>query len=378
MNELTLLRELRSDQDGPSPDALTAGRAAMFERIGREVDPATTVQPARRHRARVVRGLSALAAGGLIAGLVFSDVVGLAGWRGGADAAAAAVLEQAAKAAVTFDDLIVGPGEYLLVETEGVRVADGQGADGGAIVSYRYRERGQLYVPADRDDEWVWVRPHSDLVEVLTPGGEQLIEDYFASIRKERGDEPELLRAPGGAFYGSASDSQWGDFDTMPRDPYRLLNHIYRVTLGAGPSPDGEALVFIADTLRQGTAPADLRAALLRAAAMIPGVTVTDGQAALDGQLGVAIGRLEPVNGLRQEIIIDRESGRLIGEREISISGHPEIPLNAGDVFRWSTVSTSVVPTAPAGGTPNGGLDVMGCVPGDQAGGWQCPAPGGN
>lgn len=377
MDELTLLRELRSDQDGPSPEALTAGRAAMFERIGREIDPATTVRPAPRRRAWVVRGVSALAAGGLITGLVFSDVVGLAGWRGGADAAAAAVLEQAAMAAVTFDDLVVGPGEYLFVDTEGVSLADSQGED-GFRVAYRFRERSQLYVPANRDDDWVWVRPPSELVEVLTPGGEQTVDDYFTSIREEWGDEPERLRAPGGAFYGRASNSQWGDIDTMPRDPYRLLNHIYRVTLGAGPSPDGEALVFIADTLRQGTTPADLRAALLRAAAMIPGVTVTDEEATLDGQLGVAIGRLETVNGLRQEIIVDRNTGRLIGEREISVSGHPDVHLNAGDVFSWSSVRTSVVTTAPAGGTPNGGLDVMGCVPGDHAGTWQCPPPGGN
>lgn len=377
MDELTLLRELRSDQDGPTLEALTAGRAAMFERIGREVDPAAAPPRARRRRAWAVRGVWALAAGGLVAGLVFTDVVGLAGWRGGADAAAATILENAAVAAITFDDLEVGPGEYLFVDSEAVHVGSMQEED-GLLVSFRFRELSQLYVPADRADEWVWIRPNSEFVEVLTPGGDQIVDDYYASIRQERGDESERLRASGGEFYGTASDSQWGDYDSMPRDPYRLLNHIYRVTLGAGPSPDGEALVFIADTLRQGTAPADLRAALLRAAAMIPGVTITDEQATLDGQTGVSIGRLETENGLRQEIIIDPDSGRLIGEREISVSGHPDMHLEPGDVFGWSTVRTSVVAAAPAGGTPNGAFDVMGCVPGERPGSWECPAPGEN
>ena len=121
---------------------------------------------------------------------------------------------------------------------------------------------------------------------------------------------PELLRARNGAFYGSSGWWIATDLSKLPRDPYRLLNSIYKQTVGQGQSVDGEALVFIADLLRTGVVPADLRAALYKAAAMIPGVTVTEGQANLDGRTGVAIGRLEegPAK-TRQELIIDPGTG---------------------------------------------------------------------
>jgi hypothetical protein len=47
-----------------------------------------------------------------------------------------------------------------------------------------------------------------------------------------------------------------------------------------------EAFVTIADGLRTGVVPADLRAALYKAAALIPGVTVGDRQATVDGRTG--------------------------------------------------------------------------------------------
>ena len=221
----------------------------------------------------------------------------------------------------------------------------------------------------------MWIRPTNTLVDVLTPGGDDLVERYYASINEETGGEPERLRAAGGAFYGNTSDSQWGDYDSMPRDPYLVLNHIYLMTLGAGPSRDGEALVFITDTLHQGTAPADLRAALFRAAAMIPGVTITEERAELDGSVGIAVGRFESKNGLRVELVFDPATGQLIGEREVAVEGYPEEFVEPGDVYRWSTVRMSVTDRAPAGGTPNGAFDLMGCTPGDQPGAWNCPPP---
>lgn len=373
MNELTLVRALRSEQDEPTAAALTAGRAALFERIAVEVEPNGEPVPkaAVHRRRRALRGLSALGVGALLAGLVLTDIVGLAGWRGGADAAAAAVLERAAVSAITFADPELGPGQYLHIESELVHPINGAEED-GEVFHYLNRARSELFVPADRDDDWVWVRPPVSLVRVLTPGAEEKIARYYEEVQEGGG---ELLRAPGGSFYGLTSDSQWGDYDDMPRDPYRLLNHIYRITLGAGSSPDGQALVFIADTLRQGTAPADLRAALLRAAALIPGVTITDDHANLDGERGIAIGRLEERNGLRNEIIIDPDSGRLIGEREITVTGDPDSGLPAGAVYSWSSVRTDVRDAAPAGGTPNGSSDERGCIPSGFNGEWTCPPP---
>jgi hypothetical protein len=78
----------------------------------------------------------------------------------------------------------------------------------------------------------------------------------------------------------------------LPRDPKALLDLIYSRTKGAGISPEVEALVTIADTLRTGIIPADLRASLYKAAALVPGITMVDRQATLgtlnsyDGKMG--------------------------------------------------------------------------------------------
>ena len=77
---------------------------------------------------------------------------------------------------------------------------------------------------------------------------------------------------------------------SLPRDPQALLNLIYERTKRIGKSRESEAFVTIADGLRTGIVPADPRAALYKAAALIPGVTVTDREATIDGRRGIALG----------------------------------------------------------------------------------------
>ena len=103
-------------------------------------------------------------------------------------------------------------------------------------------------------------------------------------------------------------------------------------------------MVFIADLLRTGLVPADLRAALYKAAAMIPGVTIMEGQANLDGRTGVAIGRTEGTL-MRQEIIIDPKTGQVIGERQVLTKDYGVMPT--GTPLAWTAVETSVSDTAP-------------------------------
>lgn len=94
--------------------------------------------------------------------------------------------------------------------------------------------------------------------------------------------------------------------------PQKLLTKIYKDTEGAGVSKDGEALVAIADVLRCGFVPADLRAALFQAATGSPGVDMTSEQANLDGRRGVAVGRDERSNGnhFRQNSSLTRAPAR--------------------------------------------------------------------
>ncbi|NQX36443.1 CU044_5270 family protein [Herbiconiux sp. VKM Ac-2851] len=308
-------------------------------------------RPARR-RALPVIGFSLLGAGALTVVLVASNVLGLAGWRGGADSAAAGALESAAVATIEASDPVVGLGQYLRITTNAVYSAStGDGA--GGFTSFLDGSRDELYVPYDRQGDWVWMRHAREPVQTFGPASEAFAAEMHAL------EEDELLRAPAGTFYGGSPTEISGDYDALPRNPNQLLNAIYAKTLTQGQSPDGAALVWIADVLRNGTVPAELRAALYQAAARIPGVTITDQQASLDGTTGIAIGRVEPSTNIRQDIIIDPDTGQFIGEREISLVANNGLP--AGTPSESTTVSITVVDTAPEGGTVYGNHP-----PGDQ------------
>ena len=74
-------------------------------------------------------------------------------------------------------------------------------------------------------------------------------------------------------------------------------------------SHESDVFDHVATLLESGTAPADLRAALYRALALVPDVTITNQQAALDGRRGTAFGL--PRDGVKnqQELIIDAVTG---------------------------------------------------------------------
>ncbi len=77
----------------------------------------------------------------------------------------------------------------------------------------------------------------------------------------------------------------------------------------------------------------------------VPGVTITEGQANLNGQTGVAIGHTDNSGFGSKEIIIDPRTGQLIGEREVLSQACQVIP--AGTAVAWTAIETSVSDTAP-------------------------------
>lgn len=341
MDELTLLRGLRTDLGTPTDAAVERGR----ERLLRHITPAPrSITPAPRRRRLGLRiALTSAAAAALVTALVAGDVVGFAGWRGAATAEAAEVLDTAAVATIKTSDPVVGPGQYLKVESTYVAARYTTLAD-RTDLAWLDSGKDTLFIPANRSDEWVWDRS----ARIPTTFFDAKAKAYAANTIKEAQSTAYMLRGRNGNFSASASDSAIAAPEllaSLPRDPYLLLNGIYKRTLGQGQSVDGEALVFIADLLRTGTVPADLRAALYKAAAMIPGVTVISRQAVLDGRTGIAIGRVEDTSNVRKDIIIDPATGLLIGEREVLTKAQGEMP--AGTATSSTAVKTSVTTAAP-------------------------------
>jgi hypothetical protein len=134
------------------------------------------------------------------------------------------------------------------------------------------------------------------------------------------GGQPQFIGCGKGPVGG---DPTYRLLQSLPTDPHALLSLIYAQTKdqqvkGTAPSPDAEAFTIIGDLMREAIVPPKTAAALYRAAALIPGVTVvghaTDGA----GRAGVAIAWT--VGHYRGEWIFDPKTGQFLGELDYNMA----------------------------------------------------------
>ena len=104
---------------------------------------------------------------------------------------------------------------------------------------------------------------------------------------------------------------------SLPTDPHALLSLIEREMAGQQPRPE-EAFTTIGDLLREAIAPPRVSAALYRAAALIPGVTVLADATDAIGRHGVAVAMTS--QGVRSEWIFNRKTLQYLGERDINVA----------------------------------------------------------
>lgn len=145
------------------------------------------------------------------------------------------------------------------------------------------------------------------------------VDGSSRTVQRERGGAATSLEAPG---EGSLGTPTYRFLAGLPTDPERLLAVIRRdaeLNHGEGSDsttgPDQQAFVMIGDLLRTSVAPADVSAALYRAAARIPGVVVVPDAVDAVGRRGVAVARAH--DGERSEWIFDKGTARLLGERTV-------------------------------------------------------------
>ena len=112
--------------------------------------------------------------------------------------------------------------------------------------------------------------------------------------------------APGCLELGPTSD--WRKLST---DPRVLLGQMRRID--GGPPTAAEDFVHIGDFLRETDAPPKIRAAIYRAAALIPGVQLLGSVRDHDGRRG--IGMAYTSHHSTSELIFDPRTGELLGEQ---------------------------------------------------------------
>lgn len=314
MDELTLIRNLRSDETLPSRTELARGREALESHISESTAGGTKRRGSSAAVYRPLRwaatGMVAAAAAGLIAGTVHFGAQG---------ALAQDTLLVAALSAADSDDLVLGDGQYLLARTEARYQSCVVTDDERETVCEPTESVTEVYMPAASDSEWV-------------------------QIHQTLGSAPEVRTGDGGDFLGSGPV----EFGEIPVDATLAYQWIDQQYTGGSSSRAEDNFDRIASLLRTGLVPGPQRAALLGALALIPGVTATDGVENNNGVVGVAIGRDEPVRfGQREEVIVDPETGMVIGER--TITGSTFFGWGTNEVFTVTAIETTVVDSLPPG-----------------------------
>ena len=113
------------------------------------------------------------------------------------------------------------------------------------------------------------------------------------------------------------NDPTYRFLQSLLTDPHALLSLIERQMSGQQPPPE-EAFITIGDLLREAIAPPRVSAALYRAAALIPGVTVVADATDAIGRHGVAVAMTH--QGVRSEWIFSRQTLQYLGERDINVA----------------------------------------------------------
>ncbi|MZF85113.1 CU044_5270 family protein [Streptomyces sp. SID5643] len=130
----------------------------------------------------------------------------------------------------------------------------------------------------------------------------------------------------------------------LPTDPDTLLQQIYRQS-DAVRDPevprDQAAFVAIGDLLTASYPPAEVGAALYKAAAKIPGVVAVNDAVDATGRHGVAIAREN--DGERIEWIFDKKTLRFLGERIVVVKAAADDPLKVGTVTHTSAITERAV-----------------------------------
>ncbi|MFI6244852.1 CU044_5270 family protein [Streptomyces sp. NPDC051016] len=132
----------------------------------------------------------------------------------------------------------------------------------------------------------------------------------------------------------------------LPTDPEALLRQIYRESdahRDAEVPRDQAAFVAIGDLLTESYPPAEVGAALYKAAAGIPGVVAVDDAVDATGRRGIAIARENPADGERTEWIFDKKSLRFLGERTVVVKAVAGSQFKVGTVTHTSAITERAV-----------------------------------
>jgi hypothetical protein len=340
-----LVADLRTDVPEMSDEAVAAGRARLRKFIEPipvttepQPDAAVVPLPKRRLLRSPPRRLIASAAAAVVlaAGVLFVQAA-----RSDSPvpvASAAATLNSAADNINPVDEPIA-PGQYRYFVAHSWNLLSGGTMPTDADprshpLAYQQEWKTENWVPADPAQLCTY-RTHLGgrrwvvgSEEQAKEAGQELPPPSTKEESKPCDDGEDWSTQPSAEFLAA-----------LPRDPGRLYDLLRNMPMPVAISEEEWVMKRITDTLISGRAPADLRAALYRALALMPGLQVTEQVANLDGWQGTALGLSK--YGVRYDLIIDPNTGQFIGERTVFEDNKHSVP--PGTAFSYKSVSNPVV-----------------------------------
>ncbi|WP_405719801.1 CU044_5270 family protein [Streptomyces sp. NBC_00046] len=311
--ELVLRQALLADSAPAGPSGRLAVRATRPRR--------------RLVRLAVPAVVCALAVGGVVA-VNLADAPGrgtTAVPGGGATEApeATRLLDRIALAAAEEKRPTVRADQFVYIES---KVAYAGQSAGGGPVSMPPVHRRQVWLSADGSRAGLLREAGEPATPLGTDGPVGILDGPGATPR------PSTLHASD----PSISNPAHAYVASLPTDPDALLELIRDETRGEGQDPDQRAFTAIGDLLAETWAPPEVGAALYRAAAKIPGVTVIRAADDATGREGVAVART--AHGQQTQWIFDRSTYAFLGERTVLAEAGDAGP--AGTVVGTSAVLT--------------------------------------
>ncbi|MFJ3783860.1 CU044_5270 family protein [Streptomyces sp. NPDC090093] len=217
-------------------------------------------------------------------------------------------LSGAALAAAAAPAPEVRPGEYVYVKS--LVAYAGRDAAGGPAVLPPARAR-EVWLSADGSRPGLLREAGAADTPLGSPGPVYELDGPGAEPRKSTlGAEPPSVTRPTHAYVAA-----------LPTEPEALLRLVREQTRGAGESggsgsdADQRAFTAIGTLLAETWAPPEVTAALYRAAALIPGVTVLPSATDAAGREGVAVART--AHGEQTQWVFDRTTSAFLGERTV-------------------------------------------------------------
>ncbi|HWC49703.1 MAG TPA: CU044_5270 family protein [Solirubrobacterales bacterium] len=310
MNEIDVLRDLRSDLPGPRAESRATARGLLVAQIERAAR-----QPARRPARRSSKPKLLLAGGALAIALLVALSSLIFGGSGQVQPAVGQVLRRVADvAAAQPPEPPPGPGQYFYT-----------------------RSREAFLTTIGRRS-------------VLTPRIRQTwIADNGAGRARvvDRSGEVEDSALTGQPFLDTTG------LPTQPR-VLRKLIEARKVPLVDGPPGEAETFTLVGDMLRDTYLPPAFRATLYRVVAELPTVELQGEVKDPVGRTGIGVAFTD--GSTTHELIFDPDTSVLLGEREVAATRIPALAVPAGtEIGSTAYLEQKVVDSVGRGAPPGAG-----------------------